>query len=432
MDIDLSRTRVDYREEPGGVLRVILTVTLPEGVTRRYEATLDDAELELELEPELAGESVAGVSTWQSGRAFPPAGELASAMRDGPTGPGSDWDRYWHPWRYSPAELQRPNPYATAENRRRRVEAYERGYRDGAPRDPQGRPLTRTAGLAEVGRTSSDHLGPTAAAHRRRLSWRALLNAPSERPSDWTLEAPAETHAHWWNALGHDGRKKFKIRYAAIMDHAPAGLDDDALNRWWLALSRKKRDTYRDKAETTFLERLGKVAKEVAASKVFQVAAIGLVTAVPGLGAVAGPALAAAATLQSGAKLLKASGLAKRGDSDRARTLTSEAVASAQKASKTPQEAKAILEVANAKRKNIEALAALGRPSRTRPSSSSTLARRPAPAPKPAPKPASSRGASDVLEAARLGKLRSNRGGAITPDDLLQAHAAGRVFWVAA
>lgn len=428
MDIDLSRTRVDFREEPGGVLRAILTITLPGGVERRYEATIDDPELELELEPELAESS-------------------ATAGVDPRRADGSAWDRYWHPWRYPPASTrERPRdrlrriaglpPLTDCIARgeafaREREAAMRQGYADARAR-PNASPaaLARRAGVAglvEVGRTSPDHLGPTAAAHRRRLSWRALTNAPSEQPSGWTLDAPAAAHSHWWNALGHDGRKKFKIRYAAIMDNAPASIPrdgsdagDDALNHWWhFDLTRKQRGKYKDRAEVTFLERVGKVAKEVVTSKVFQAAAIGLVAAVPGLGAIAAPALAAAATLQTGAKLLKASGLAKRGEHEQARQATTDAVASARKASKTPEETKAIVDAANVKRKNVELLAAVGRPDRiaprVRPSSSS-----------------SARGPVDVLEAARAGKLRSNKGGEITSAELLAAHKAGRVFWVAA
>lgn len=331
MDLEQARTRLDFREEAGGALTAILTVSLPGGIVRRFESTLDDAGLELELEPELAPAPVVGALPYGYGR------------------PG---DRDVHPWRY-----------------------------DCVPGVP---PARRVAGLVEIGRTSTDHLGPEQDAHRKRLSWRALVAAPEygKRPKDafalmrwvgelggrkppgWKLEASTQTINEWWSALGHDWRKKWKIRYAALIDHAPPGLSDDDLNTWWRNVGKSKRSKWRDDAYTDFWESAGNVVKEIASSKVFQVAAIGLVSAVPGLGAVAGPALAAASTLNAGAKLLKSSVRAARGETDKARELTSSAVSASRKQTRTPDEAKRLIDAANEKRKNVQKLVTLGRPNR--------------------------------------------------------------------
>ncbi len=67
--------------------------------------------------------------------------------------------------------------------------------------------------------------------------------------------------------------------------------------------------------------------------------------------------------------------------------------------------------LANAKRKSIEAMAAG----------------------KQAPAAANhQRAESSVLAAARAGRLRSNKGGAVAPDTLINAARSGRVFWVTA
>jgi len=430
MDLSLAndaRTRLDFREEPGGDLTAILTLTLPGGIVQRYESRVNDDELEQELgdDDEIAGAGVAPlVDCISRGEAF----RLA---------------------RSTPAQCR-------------------------------CRTAPAVAGHSEIGRTSTDHLGPVETAHRKRLSWRALVAAkePGKRPKDpfalmkwvselsvrrppgWKLDASEATINKWWNDLGHDGRKRWKIRYSAVMDHAPAGLDDDARNEWWRTLPKSKRDKWRDDAYTDFWEKAGKVAKSVVTSKVFLTAAAGLATAIPGLGPVVGPvALSAAAGLSTGAKLVKAGMQAERGAKKQAKALTDQAVASAKKVTKSPAQAKQLLEVANTKRKNVAELVAAGRPARVRPPlgkvaskpapskpasrpSSSPTARPSSPAPKlpilspalskPASKPAGKVDSTAVLAAARAGRLRSNKGGPVSPATLLEAHNAGRVFWIEA
>ena len=420
MDLALAndaRTRLDFREEPDGDLTAILTVTLPGGVVQRYESRVNDDELESELEAdeEIAGASVAPlVDCISRGERF-----RLGAM---------------------PARCQ----CVTAQQQARAA----------------------VAGHLEIGRTSTDHLSPVQAAHRKRLSWRALSAADElgKRPKDafklmrwvseaggrkppgWKIDASTDVIDRWWNEIGPDWRKRWKIRYSAVMDHAPEGLDDDARNEWWRKLPKKKRDKYKDDAYTDFWEKAGKVAKSVVTSKVFLTAAAGLATAIPGLGPVVGPvALSAAAGLNTGAKLVKAGMQAARGAKDKAKKITDEAVSSAKKIAKTPAQAKQLLEVANTKRKNVAELVATGR-TRPRPplgKVASKPAGKPSSAPKaparlPAPKPAAKPSAPQkpdstaVLAAARAGRLRSNQAGPVSPTALLEAHKQGRVFWIAA
>jgi len=183
---------------------------------------------------------------------------------------------------------------------------------------------------------------------------------------------------------------------------------------------------------------VAEVVKDVATSKAFLMAAGGLATAIPGLGPVVGPAaMAAAATMGTAGKLIAASRAAKSGSKAIAAALTKEASAGAAKLTKTPQGARALLELANKKRKGAEALAAGKKPSKapSKPPAPSSRRLAPAPVPKRLPPPASTTpvrraDGEAVLAAARAGKLRSNKPGPITPAALLEAHKAGRVFWL--
>lgn len=178
---------------------------------------------------------------------------------------------------------------------------------------------------------------------------------------------------------------------------------------------------------------VGKLAKKVASSKVFALAAKGLAIAAPLLGPIAPAALGAAAGLGVASKLAKAGVAAAHGAKSVAAELTASAHKDAVKLTKTPAGAKALLEHANKKRLGAEKVA-----DNSRDTPQPRAAAKPKPAPKPAPKAAAAARPSsssppvtnDVLAAARAGRVRSNDGRRVTPDQLLEAHATGRLFWV--
>lgn len=115
-------------------------------------------------------------------------------------------------------------------------------------------------------RTSPDKLPPEQALHRQRLSWRALKDAPEkERPKGWKLDGSAAALEAWWQAIGKDKRGAYKVRYAAIVDNAPAtAKTDDQKNDWWRKLTKDQRGKYKDPYETSFLEDLGETLEDVA------------------------------------------------------------------------------------------------------------------------------------------------------------------------
>ncbi len=176
------------------------------------------------------------------------------------------------------------------------------------------------------------------------------------------------------------------------------------------------------------LKEIGKALKKVATIKTLAIAAGSLLTAVPILGPVVGPAaLAAATAIGVTEKLFKAGDAAAKGAKDIAKVLTSDAVKDAARLTKTPAAAKDLLHIANTKRKNLEKLidgAASAAQKAAKAAAAKPPTARPA-APKPAPKKH-----SDVLAAARAGRLRSNQGGNISQAALVAAANNGRVFWV--
>jgi hypothetical protein len=171
---------------------------------------------------------------------------------------------------------------------------------------------------------------------------------------------------------------------------------------------------------------IGKIAKSVASSKVFQLAAKGLALASPLLGPIAPFALAAGAGLGVASKLAKASVAAAHGAHDVAKALTLSAHADATKLTSTPAGAARLLATANAKRLGAEKVAA-GPAAKSKPNTaaipgSSTADHR-------CPQ-LSGNTEADVLAAAKAGRVRSNQPGAITPSQLLAAHKQGRLYWV--
>lgn len=177
---------------------------------------------------------------------------------------------------------------------------------------------------------------------------------------------------------------------------------------------------------------VAKLAKKVVNSKVFKVAATGLAVAAPLLGPIAPAALGAAAAMGVASKLAKAGVAAAKGAKKVSQALTASAARDAKKLTRTPRGAAQLLAVANRRRLGAEALAE-GKPKRkplrfTRKRAKPRKAAAPT-APALAAAPAKM-GEGELLKRARLGRVRSNKRGAVTDRQLLQAHRAGRIYWV--
>jgi hypothetical protein len=185
----------------------------------------------------------------------------------------------------------------------------------------------------------------------------------------------------------------------------------------------------------SIFKRIGRIAKSVASSKVFELAAKGLAIAGPLLGPIAPFALGAAATLGVAGKLAKAGVAAAHGATDLAASIAAEARRDASKLTSTPEGAERLLAVANSKRLGAEAIADGSKPAKASPAKASPASSPPSSSSKPQTasdvRCAQMRGTTtDVLAAARAGRVRSNQAGPINAAQLLQAHNEGRVFWV--
>ena len=193
---------------------------------------------------------------------------------------------------------------------------------------------------------------------------------------------------------------------------------------------------------------VGKLAKKVANSKVFKLAAKGLALAAPLLGPIAPAALAASAGMGIASKLAHAGVAAAKGAQSLAREITASAAGDARKLTTTAAGAAQLLAAANAKRLGAERVADKSSAPPARPAPPPpprAAAPRPAPAPKatPAPRapdcapcatpstpsyPPMSEG--DLLARARAGRVRSNSNQLVDPGALIQAHREGRIYWV--
>jgi type IV secretory pathway TrbL component len=174
---------------------------------------------------------------------------------------------------------------------------------------------------------------------------------------------------------------------------------------------------------------VGKLAKKVASSKVFALAASGLALAAPLLGPIAPAALGAAAGLGVAAKLAKAGVAAAHGAKAVADELTAAAASDAKRLTTTPAGAAALLAAANKKRLGAEKIANSARENvapKSAPARPSNAA--PARCASATQFPPMSEG--DLLARARAGRVRSNDGAAVSTSQLLAAHQQGRIFWV--
>ena len=176
-------------------------------------------------------------------------------------------------------------------------------------------------------------------------------------------------------------------------------------------------------------KKVGKLAAKVASSKVFKLAAAGLAAAAPVLGPLAPVALAAAGGMAVASKLTRASIAAAKGAKSIASALTQSAAADAVKLAGSADGARALLETANARRLGAEKVAELT-PERSAPSSAPAGARPRQRAAASSPAPSSTRGGQELLARARAGRVRSSSGAPVSVTELLEAHHAGRIYWV--
>ncbi|HET8938986.1 MAG TPA: hypothetical protein VFN67_36330 [Polyangiales bacterium] len=193
-----------------------------------------------------------------------------------------------------------------------------------------------------------------------------------------------------------------------------------------------------------FVKKVGKVAKSVAQSKIFKLAATGLAVVGPALGPFAPIAMAASAGMGIASKLAGAATAAASGAKAVAQAITKEAHLDAKALTSTAAGAASLMRAANAKRvaaDNIDSRKVTQRPKLTAaPRAAPRPAARPAAVAKraPAPKPAAAKpvatpvvsSSADLLARARAGRVRSNKPGGITDAQLLAAHKSGRIFWV--
>ncbi len=164
------------------------------------------------------------------------------------------------------------------------------------------------------------------------------------------------------------------------------------------------------------------VAKKVASSKAFALAATGLALAAPALGPFAGPALAVSAGMGVASKLAKGAVAAEAGAKRAARLFTKSAKKRAKKMS--PRNWRKLLKYANRKRKGASKVASKKRKRRKKRKPSRKPTRRPTARRRKKTKRPS------ILAAAKAGKLRSNKKGAVTRKTLRRAAKRGRIFWI--
>jgi hypothetical protein len=172
---------------------------------------------------------------------------------------------------------------------------------------------------------------------------------------------------------------------------------------------------------------IGNVAREVAGSKVFAIAAKGLALAAPALGPAAPAAIATAGAMGVASKLAAASLAATAGAKKAAKLLAAAAKADVGRLTKgNAAAAGELLALANRKRHALSKLALV------------SVSRKPASAPasKPSSAPAPARAGTGTstgpLGAAKAGRLRSNQPGPVSAAELARAAATGRVFWIRA
>jgi hypothetical protein len=178
---------------------------------------------------------------------------------------------------------------------------------------------------------------------------------------------------------------------------------------------------------------IAKVAKKVVTSKVMQTAAKGLAMIAPALGPMAPAAIAVSGGIGVAGKLLASKTAQSVNAPLASQQLAASAVSDAKRLTKSPGGLAGLLKIASHKAANVGTLV------------NKLVSKAPPPkpnllgvrlnAPMSAARAAVNRSfaaPSDMMQAARLGKLRSNSGGAVTPAQLTAAANLGRVFFLAA
>jgi hypothetical protein len=187
---------------------------------------------------------------------------------------------------------------------------------------------------------------------------------------------------------------------------------------------------------------VGKLAKGIATSKVFKMAAAGLALAAPILGPFAPAVLAVSAGMGIASKLSSAGVAAARGAKNVAAAFTNAAQLDARRLGGTAENAAKLLNGANEKRLKAESIqtrseakpAPRPAPARAaaRPPARITQPAQPAQPAQPTQLAARPTSTADILTHARLGRVRSSDGAPVSPDQLLSAHRDGRIYWVQA
>lgn len=161
------------------------------------------------------------------------------------------------------------------------------------------------------------------------------------------------------------------------------------------------------------LRGVGKIAKGIASSKVFKLAAAGLAFAAPLLGPIAPMALAASAGMGVASKLAKAGAAAASGAVSMAQSITKSAARDARRLTTNPMAAASLLADANRKRLGAERVAFYSDAETSRSVSGAA--------------PLS----SELVMAAREGRVRSSTGQIVNALQLRAANNEGRVIlWV--
>ncbi len=172
------------------------------------------------------------------------------------------------------------------------------------------------------------------------------------------------------------------------------------------------------------------VAKKVASSKAFALAATGLALAAPALGPFAGPALAVSAGMGVASKLAKGAVAAEAGAKRAARLFTKSAKKEAKR--RSPKNWRKLLKYANRKRKALAKVASKKRKRRKKRKKKPSRKRRPTTRRRPTPRRRrpKKKKKPNIITAAKKGKLRSNKKGAVTRAELKRAAKRGRIFWI--
>lgn len=91
-------------------------------------------------------------------------------------------------------------------------------------------------------------------------------------PAKWAWASQAKSQKklsdkkalkNWWEGLSVNSRKRIRVNFAAIMNHAPKGLDYKEQLKWWESIGKDKREDLRDKYDgDDILDTINNIAKK--------------------------------------------------------------------------------------------------------------------------------------------------------------------------